>query len=138
MFTQHFGKFARVDARNAWHLFAFQPVPQTFHSIPMTVLLAIIAHDYSRSINAVTLHVSGQFIITDCERWHTIIAHKRICKSHELSCIRRVCQTFGITHHGCVENHFACYRSFITKRLTMKFGSVVKNKCYVTHIIELM
>ena len=34
-----------IDARNARHLLTFQPVTETFHGIPMTVVFGIIAYD---------------------------------------------------------------------------------------------
>src|SRR5574344_1743480 len=91
MFTQNFCKFPGVDTRYAWNMFTFKPVSKTFNSIPMTILLAIIINNNSRSINLITLHESWNAITFNCERRHTVISNKRISQRHKLSCIRRVC-----------------------------------------------
>ena len=127
MLTKHLSQLTGVDACDSWHLFALQPVGKTLHCIPVAVLLAVIIHDDGRSINLVTLHEGWQTILLKSKWWHTIVAHERECKCHQLTGVRRVGQTLWISHHGCVEHNLARYRSVISKRFAMELGSIAQN-----------
>ena len=127
MFTKHLSQLTGIDACDSWHLFALQPVGKTLHCIPVAILLAVIIHDDGRSINLVTLHEGWQTILLESKWWHTIVAHERECKCHQLTGVRRVGQTLWISHHGCVEHNLARYRSVISKRFAMELGSIAQN-----------
>ena len=127
MFTKHLSQLTGIDACDSWHLFALQPVGKTLHCIPVAILLAVIIHDDGRSINLVTLHEGWQTILLESKWWHTIVAHERECKCHQLTGVRRVGQTLWISHHGCVEHNLARYRSIISKRFAMELGSIAQN-----------
>ena len=127
MLTKHLSQLTGIDACDSWHLFALQPVGKTLHCIPVAVLLAVIIHNDGRSINLVTLHEGWQTILLKSKWWHTIVAHERECKCHQLTGVRRVGQTLWISHHGCVEHNLARYRSVISKRFAMELGSIAQN-----------
>ena len=127
MFTKHLSQLTGIDACDSWHFLALQPVGKTLHCIPVAVLLAVIIHDDGRSINLVTLHEGWQTILLESKWWHTIVAHERECKCHQLTGVRRVGQTLWISHHGCVEHNLARYRSVISKRFAMELGSIAQN-----------
>ena len=127
MLTEHLSQLTGIDACDSWHLFALQPVGKTLHCIPVAVLLAVIIHDDGRSINLVTLHEGWQTVLLESKWWHTIVAHERECKCHQLTGVRRVGQTLWISHHGCVEHNLARYRSIISKRFAMELGSIAQN-----------
>ena len=132
--AQHFRQLAGIDARNARHLFAFQPVAEAFHGIPMTVVTGIIAYDKGFGVDAFALHKYRQPVGGEGKRRHTVIARQGICKRHQLSGIRRVGQAFGIARHGSIEHHLSRYRLFITKRLAAEAAPVVKDKSHISHI----
>mgnify|MGYP005944803755 CR=1 FL=1 len=125
--AQHFRQLAGIDARNARHLFAFQPVAEAFHGIPMTVVTGIIAYDKGFGMDAFALHKYRQPVGGEGKRRHTVIAHQRIGERHQLSGIRRVGQAFGITRHGCVEDHLSRYRFFKAERLAVEAAPVVED-----------
>ena len=127
MFTKHLSQLTGIDACDSWHFLALQPVGKTLHCIPVAVLLAVIIHDDGRSINLVTLHEGWQTVLLESKWWHTIVAHERECKCHQLTGVRRVGQTLWISHHGCVEHNLARYRSVISKRFAMELGSIAQN-----------
>ena len=127
MLTKHLSQLTGIDACDSWHLFALQPVGKTLHCIPVAVLLAVIIHDDGRSINLVTLHEGWQTVLLESKWWHTIVAHERECKCHQLTGVRRVGQTLWISHHGRVEHNLARYRSVISKRFAMELGSIAQN-----------
>ena len=133
--TQHLGKFAGVDAGDAGHFFAFEPVGQTFHGVPVAVFLAVVAHDDGGGIDAVALHKGGEAVGLHAEGGHAVVAYEGIGQRHELSRIRGVGKAFGITRHCRVENDFAGHGSFIAKALAVKLGSIVQKKSYVAHCI---
>ena len=127
MLTKHLSQLTGIDACDSWHFLTLQPVGKTLHCIPVAVLLAVIIHDDGRSINLVTLHEGWQTVLLESKWWHTIVAHERECKCHQLTGVRRVGQTLWISHHGCVEHNLARYRSVISKRFAMELGSIAQN-----------
>ena len=87
MFTEYLRQLSRVDACDAWHLFALEPGAETFNGIPVAVCLAVITHDDGRGINFVAFHKGGQFVVSNRERRNTIVADQGIGKRHQLSCV---------------------------------------------------
>ena len=127
MLAKHLCQFAGIDARDARNLFAFQPVTETFHRIPMAIIFTIIAYNNGFGMDMLALHKSGKPIRFESKRRHTVIAHQRIGERHQLSGIRRVGQAFGITRHGCVEDHLSRYRFFKAERLAVEAAPVVED-----------
>ena len=115
MLAQYLCKLTRVDARYSRNVLALKPVCKTFNSIPMRIHLAVICNNYCRCIYLITFHESGNSIVFHCERWYTIVSYQRIRKYHQLTCIRWVCQTLGITHHSRIKHHLACYGRVISE-----------------------
>ena len=115
MFAQTFREGTSVYSRDAGNMLSFQPFSKTLMSVPMAVSFAIIAHNNGRCINTVRLHEGCQAIGFHRKSRYTIIADKRIRKSHQLASIRRIGKTLGIAHHGCIKHHLTRYRLFVAK-----------------------
>ena len=122
--AQHLSKLACVDAGDAGHVLTFEPLCKTLYGIPVAVLLAVVSHDDSRSVDFVTLHECRQTVLFYCERRYTIVANQRIGQCHKLSSVRRVGERLWVAHHSSVENYLASHRCFITERLSVELGSV--------------
>ena len=124
MLAEHLGEFAGVYARDARHVLALEPVAQTLNSIPMGVLLTVVAHDDGRGINLVALHERRDAVVADGERGYAVVAHQGVSEGHHLTSIRGVGETLGIAHHGRVEHHFASHRLLIAERTAVEACSV--------------
>ena len=74
-----------------------------------------------------TLHECRQPVWLDGERRYTVVARQRISERHQLAGVRRVGQAFGITRHGCVEDHLSRYRFFKAERLAVEAAPVVED-----------
>ena len=84
------------------------------------------------------LHKPELLVMVDCQ-YHSgnsavfeaehiaVIAHQRIGERQQLSGVRRVGQAFGITRHGCVEDHLSRYRFFKAERLAVEAAPVVED-----------
>ena len=82
MLAQHFGQLTGVDARDAGNSLALQPVSQTLHSVPMAVLIAVIAHNDSFRMDFLTLHEGWQSIGFKGKRRHTVVTDQGISQRH--------------------------------------------------------
>ena len=134
VFAQHFGQLACVDACQSGYLLTLQPISQTFTGIPMAESFAVIAHDECFRMDSSALHISGQSVFLRGERRYSIVPYQRIGQHHQLACIRRIRQAFGITCHGCVEYHFARHRLFTSERFALETASVFQYQCCFFHI----
>ena len=56
MFAKHLCQFAGINAGNAGHLLALQPVGKTFFCIPMAVLLTVVTYNNGFGMYAFTFH----------------------------------------------------------------------------------
>ena len=135
MLAQYLCQFACVDARDARNLFAFQPVAQTFHCIPVRVFFTVIAYDNRFGMDFFALHESRQSVCFEREGRHTIVTYQRVSQCHQLTGIRRVGQAFGVSGHCRIENYFTGYRFLIAERLAMKAAPVVEDQCYISHYL---
>ena len=77
MLTKHLRQLTGVNARHTGHLLTLQPVGQALLGVPVRVLLAVVGHNDSRSVDSVTLHKRRQAILLEREWRHTIVTHKR-------------------------------------------------------------
>ena len=127
VFAQQFGEFSRVDARDARHVLALEPVGEAFAGIPVAVFRAVIAYDNGRGVYAVALHKVGKAVGIVGKGRYAVVAHKGIGERHQLPGIRRVGEAFGVAAHGGVEHDFACHGTFISERLSVKPRAVVKD-----------
>ena len=137
VFTEHFGEFTRVDARNAGHFFALQPFSQTFFRIPMRIVRAVVADNDRPRVDAVAFHKSGQPVFFKREGWHTIVAHQRVSEHHKLSGIGRIGEALGIARHGRVENNLTGHGSFVAEALSVKASTVAEQKGDFAHVYIL-
>ena len=125
--TQHLGQFAGVDAGDAVDFFALEPIGETFHCIPVAVLLTVVTDDDGGGIDFVTLHEVSQTFGGHAEGGHPVVSDQGIGQSHQLPGVGWVGETFRIAGHGGVEHHLSCHRGFITKRLAGEPDAVVKD-----------
>ena len=85
MFTKHFSQLACINARDTRNFLTFQPVAETFNSIPMTVFVRIVTYDNRFRVDLLTFHESGKSIRLDSKRRNTVVTYQRIGKRHQLS-----------------------------------------------------
>ena len=100
MLAQHLRQFARVNARDARHLLALEPLAEALDGIPMGMLLAIIGH--------------------------AIVAHQRKSHREKLTRIGRVGKALRVAHHGSVEHYLAGHGLLVAEALTMKLSTVAE------------
>lgn len=67
----------RIDARDAGHMLALEPVGQALHAVPVVVALTVVGTDHGSDIDLVALHEGGQAIGLDGERRHAVVANER-------------------------------------------------------------
>ena len=65
MFAEYFSQFAGINACDAGNLLTFQPVAETFNSIPMTVFVRIVTYDNRFRMNLLTFHKSSESVRFD-------------------------------------------------------------------------
>ena len=78
MFAQFLGQGTCIDPINSGNTFFFQPASQTLYSIPMTILMTVIAYDDGIGMYLFTLHESGNSIRPKRTGGYTVISYQRI------------------------------------------------------------
>ena len=78
MFAQFLGQGTCIDPINSGNTFFFQPATQTPDSIPMTILMTVIAYNDGVGMYLFTLHESGNSIRPECTGRYTVISYQRI------------------------------------------------------------
>ena len=127
MLAQHLRQFARVNARDAWHLLALEPLAEALDGIPMGILLAIIRYNQCGGVDTVALHEVGKTrLLVKCEWRHAIVAHQRKSHREKLTRIGRVGKALRVAHHGSVEHHLAGHGLLVAEALTMKLSTVAE------------
>ena len=82
MLTKHLSQLTGIDTCDSWHFLTLQPIGKTLHSIPVAILLAVVAHDDGRSVDLVALHEGRQTICLEGEWRHTVVAYEWEGKCH--------------------------------------------------------
>ena len=113
--AQHLGQLAGVDARDAGHMLALEPVGQTLVAVPVVVLFAIVGADHGGNVNLVALHECGQAIGLNGKRRYAVVADKGEGECEDLTGIGGVGERLGVAHHGGVEHHLAGYRLIVSE-----------------------
>ena len=65
MFAEYFSQLAGINACDAGNLLAFQPVTETFHSVPVAVFIRIVTYDNRFRMNLLTFHKSSESVRFD-------------------------------------------------------------------------
>ncbi len=124
LLAQALGEFAGVDARDARHVLALEPVGKALHGIPVGEIGAVVADDDGGGMDFLALHIVRQAVLTDGERRDTVVAHQREGQHHQLPRVGGVGQALGVAHHRRIENHLARHGLLVAEGCSVKLGTV--------------
>ena len=126
MFAENLGKFPCVYPVDSGNLLLLEPLVKALHRLPMAVFKGIVGDEKSADMYPVRFEVPGdaEFVLTVGR--NTVISHKRISHTENLTGIRGVSKAFRIAYHCRGEYDFPVTRSGISERIAPELHPVLQ------------
>jgi hypothetical protein len=96
-----------IDTRDGRNTLTSTPLTQALNSRPVTVLLSIIGHNNTHTLNVGTLKVFQQTVFVSSGGWNTIVADKRLGEDEDLSTVRGIGHRLGVSNKRSREDRLA-------------------------------
>ena len=117
-----------IDTRDGRNTFTSTPLAQALHRSPMTVLLSVIGHNNTHTLNVGTLKVFQQPVFVSSGGWNTIVADKRLGEDKNLSTVRGIGHRLRVSNKRGREDRLTRNVGLGTEGFTVENRAILKRK----------